>query len=386
MSRNNRRILLVSTATRWLGTARMPRVLARAGFEVVLLAPRDSLAAKSRYVSRTGFLATTATPMEWLLELIRLIDEHDPETLVPCDEMAVRLLIMVALEPPPGFSQALTARLVKLVEASLGDPRFYLTSIDKTMLTPAAEAMGVRVPDYAIAMSADDARRHATALGYPAVIKRRFGFAGEGVAIVSTEEEVAVAAQRLLRPDQLDLGERREPQLLMQAFITGPYHSQALVAERGVGLPSFAWERFVATTEVKGQSAVLRFIRSPETLAFSEMLCSGFGMSGFFNVQFVLDERSGNAYLLEINRRLVTHMHLGERVGRDLAAAFFNRFEPERRTRSIDPREDANDVIAVFPREWLRDPGSPHLLEFPVDVPWDDPPLLEAMLAMRREH
>ncbi|HET7032430.1 MAG TPA: ATP-grasp domain-containing protein, partial [Casimicrobiaceae bacterium] len=209
MPRSNRSILLVSTATSWLGTARMPRVLARAGFEVVLLAPRDSLAAKSRYVSRTGFLATTATPMEWLLELIRLIDEHDPETLVPCDEMAVRLLIMVALEPPPGFNQALTSRLVKLVEASLGDPRFYLTSIDKTMLTPAAEAMGVRLPDYAIATSVDDARRHATSLGYPIVVKRRFGFAGEGVAIVSTEEEVAVAAQQLLRPDQLDLGEWR---------------------------------------------------------------------------------------------------------------------------------------------------------------------------------
>src|SRR5262249_18194533 len=155
------------------------------------------------------------------------------------------------------------------------------------------------------------------------------------------------------------------PQLLVQAFVTGPYHSQALVAERGMALASFAWERFVATTEVKGQSAVLRFIRSPETLAYSETLCSGFGMSGFFNIQFVLDERSGNAYLLEINRRLVTHMHLGGRVGRDLAAAFFNRLEPARHAGSVNPREHANDIVAVFPREWLRDPGSPHLLDFP---------------------
>ena len=99
----SRSILLVSTATLWLGTARMPRVLARAGFEVVLLAPHGSLAAKSRYVSRVGFLATTATPMEWLLELFRMVDVHSPEALVPCDEMAVRLLITVALEPPPGF-------------------------------------------------------------------------------------------------------------------------------------------------------------------------------------------------------------------------------------------------------------------------------------------
>jgi predicted ATP-grasp superfamily ATP-dependent carboligase len=363
----------------------MPRVLARAGFEVVLLAPQGSLAAKSRYVSRIGSLATTATPMEWLLELIRMIDEHAPETLVPCDEMAVRLLMIVAVEPPPGFNQELKTRLVALVEASLGDPRFYVASIDKTMLPAAAEAMGVRVPDYAIATSVDDARRHAAALGYPVVVKRRFGFAGEGVAIVPTEEELAAAAQQLLRPDQLDLGEWRPPQLLVQAFVAGSYHSQALVAERGVALASFAWERYVATTEVKGQSAVLRFIRSPETLSFSETLCRSFRMSGFFNVQFVLDRQSGNAHLLEINRRLVTHMHLGERVGNDLASAFFNRRAHGEVDSAAVERQDASGIIAVFPREWLRDPDSPHLVDFPVDVPWDDPALLEAMLAMRHE-
>jgi hypothetical protein len=364
----------------------MPRVLARAGFEVVLLAPQGSLAAKSRYVSRIGFLATTATPLEWLLELIRMIDRHSPEALVPCDEMAVRLLITVALEPPPGFDRALTTRLVELIEASLGDPRFYVASIDKTMLTPVAEGMGVRVPDYAIATSVEDAHRHAAALGYPVVVKRRFGFAGEGVAIVSTGEDLAAAAQRLLRPDQLDLGEWRPPQLLVQAFIAGPYHSQSLVTERGAVLASFAHERYVATSAIKGQTAVLRFIDSPETRGFSETLCRGLGTTGFLSAQFVLDAKSGDAHLLEINRRLVTHMHLGERVGRDLAAAFFNRHERTLRARAEGEGDATSEIIAVFPREWLRDPDSPHLVDFPVDVPWDDPALLQAMLAMRHEH
>jgi hypothetical protein len=33
-----------------------------------------------------------------------------------------------------------------------------------------------------------------------------------------------------------------------------------------------------------------------------------------------------------------------------------------------------------FPQEWLRDPQSHWLRENPVDVPWDDPELIEAML------
>ena len=378
-------ILLVSTATRWLGTARMPRVLARAGFDVALLAPSDSLATKSRYVSRIGVLPATATPMEWVLSLIRMIEKVAPRMLVPCDEMAVRLLFMLALKPPPGLDAMLQARLVRLITDSMGDPRFYAASIDKTILPAAAAALGVRVPPYAVATGVEDALAQADGLGFPVVLKRRFGFAGHGVAIVSTRDELAEAARRLLLPDQLDIGEQRSPALLVQAFIAGPYHSQALIALRGMPLESFAWERAVATTPVKGQTAVLQFIRSPETREISETLCRGFGIAGFFNVQFVIDERSGAAQLLEINRRIVTHMHLGERVGRDLGAALVRALEGDPAVAAQATDEHVGDRIVVFPREWLRDPESSYLTELPADVPWDEPELLAAMLAMRHE-
>jgi hypothetical protein len=40
-------------------------------------------------------------------------------------------------------------------------------------------------------------------------------------------------------------------------------------------------------------------------------------------------------------------------------------------------------VIAQFPQEWMRDPGSPYLRDCPSDVPWDDPEVFEAMLRLR---
>ena len=389
-----RRLLLVSTATRWLGTARMPRVLARAGFEVALLAPQDSLATRSRYVARVGILPVTATPMEWLRSLVRMIEKVSPQMLVPCDEMAIRLLFTIALKPPQGFDPALRARLAMLIAQSLGDPRHYAVSIDKTMLPAAAEALGVRVPPCAVAARVEDALVHAAELRYPVVLKRRFGFAGQGVAMVSTPAELTAAAQRLLRPDPLDLEESRSPQLLVQAYVRGPHHSQALVALRGVPLASFAWERHAATHRVKGQTTVLRFVDSPEMGEFSEALCRGFGMSGFFNVQCIIDERTGAAHLLEINRRLVTHMHMGERVGVDLGQALFDALEGRARGGMPDGGGDAREQgrrnggqsVVVFPREWLRDPDSRILTELPVDIPWDEPELIGAMLAMRNEH
>ena len=159
----------------------------------------------------------------------------------------------------------------------------------------------------------------------------------------------------------------------MQAYIVGPHHSQALVALRGEPLASFGWERFVATVPVKGQTSVVRFVRSPDTGAISEVLCRGLGINGFFNVQFVIDAASGVPYMLEINRRVVTHMHLGERVGRDLPSALLRALEGLPAEAPTAAMEDASGALVVFPREWLRDPHSRHLTELPVDCPGTTP-------------
>jgi hypothetical protein len=47
----------------------------------------------------------------------------------------------------------------------------------------------------------------------------------------------------------------------------------------------------------------------------------------------------------------------------------------------LDDREER--IFVSFPHEWLRDPGSAYLRQHPVDAPWDEPELFEAMLAMR---
>ncbi|HEV7413409.1 MAG TPA: ATP-grasp domain-containing protein [Casimicrobiaceae bacterium] len=374
-------LLMVSTASQWLGPARMARALAKGGCEVSLLAPADSLAAKSRYVAKRHVLAGNAIPMEWLQSLLKAIDDTAPRLLVPCDEMAVRLLFALVLDPPPDLPAATRLRLDVLIRTSLGDPAFFQSSIDKILLPPAAEALGIRMPPYALADGIDEAIACAATLGYPLVLKRRFGFAGEGVALVTDADDLVRQCQSLLSPDQLDLGQRHPRQLLVQSFIRGAYHSQAIAAWQGMPLARFAWERQVATLAYKGQTSVLRFVRSAETAAYTETLCEAFGISGFCNVQFVLDQ-DGRAYLLELNRRIVTHMHMGERVGADLAAAMARHLRGLPPAPRTEPPSEFGPSVAIFPREWLRDPRSRWLHEYASDLPWDDPALIKAMLAM----
>ena len=376
---------MVSTASRWLGTARMPRSLARAGFDVTLLAPRGSLALRSRFVSRSAVLRDEATPMQWLLALIGMIRDVDPAIVIPCDEVAIRLLFELVHRPPPQLTGEAGARVRQLVTRSLGDPHHYETSIDKTLLPGAARALGIAVPRYAIAQSIDEAAVHADAIGYPVVLKRRYGFAGQGVAIIEEPDRVKPAASVLLQPMQLDLGVRPTPRLLVQAFVDGAMLSQTMVAWNGAPLAGFARTREIPFTPGKGASAVVRLRRNPEIYDYTTRLCRAFGMNGFFSVQYIEPAGGGTPVLLEINRRIVTFMHLDEYGGVDLSAALYQHLAGGPQTTPSDMPFDDGGLIASFPREWLRDPDSAWLRDFPADVPWDDPEVFEAMIALRHE-
>jgi predicted ATP-grasp superfamily ATP-dependent carboligase len=381
----NRRLLMVSTASRWLGTARMPRSLARAGFEVSLLAPRGSLALHSRFVARSTVLRDEATPMQWLLSLVTMINDVQPRLVVPCDEVAIRLLFELVRNPPQHLGGEAGARITRLVRDSLGDPAHYETSIDKTLLPAAAQTLGIAVPRHAIADSVEEAQRHAASLGYPLVLKRRYGFASQGIAILHHPDELRPAADALLRPMQLDLGVRRPPKLLVQGFVEGSTLSQTMVAWEGTPLAGFARRREVTFTPGKGASAVVRLRRTPAIRDYTERLCRAFAMSGFFSVQYIQPADGSPPVLLEINRRIVTFMHTDEMGGVDLCGALFQRLAGLPQTLPGDMPADADRVVVSFPREWLRDPESTWLRDHPVDVPWDDPDVFEAMVALRHE-
>jgi hypothetical protein len=71
-------VLLVANAPHWLGTARIPRGLANAGFEVALLASRNSLAEKSRFVAKIGYLPDGANQLQWVQAIAAMVEATSP--------------------------------------------------------------------------------------------------------------------------------------------------------------------------------------------------------------------------------------------------------------------------------------------------------------------
>jgi predicted ATP-grasp superfamily ATP-dependent carboligase len=377
-------VLLVATATRWLGTARIARPLAMAGFEVALLTPRDSLAEKSRYIGRIEHLPDGATPGQWLHALAMIVKAVSPRLILPCDDMAVRLLQMVVLRPSESLRSEVQLELSMLIKDSLGDPTHYRTSVEQTLLPPAAEALGVRVPPFAVIGGLAGAEAFTARHGYPVVVKRSHSSAGDGVEIVDTPRRLAPAIAALARAGQPELADGASGRMLIQARIPGTIHYENTLAWRGTRIGGFAVER-LQFADVKGPAAVVRCYHSPQIREFSAKLVQGFGMTGLFGTEFVVHRDTGDAYLLEINRRLTPGMHVGTPIGVDLCALLYSAMHGTPVTTRRETDVDDHWVNVHFPQEWLRDPDSRYLADYPVDVPWDEPELFEALLAMRHE-
>ena len=374
--------LLVSTATDWLGTARMPYALYKAGFEVLLLTPRNSLTEKSRFVTRIRHLPDHATATDWVLAFAATVETNSPALVLPGDDMAFRLLQMLVLSPPRELSFELHLELAKLIRSSLGDPAYYRTSVDKTLLPAAAEALGVRVPSYAIVSTPEEAERMLGAVDGPLVLKRGYGFAGQGVAICSSREELQRAFSDFARADAADLEPATGVRLLAQAYVPGRIVYYGIAAWKGLLLAGFAMDKLVVNPEPTGPATVVRYYRAPEIRDFAERLVGGFGISGLLHLDCVSHERTGEAYLLEINRRIGPGTFRGALVRVDMCAALRAALDGLPSPSRSDLEDGESGVMANFPQEWLRDPESHYLRDYPVDVPWEEPELIEAMLAL----
>ena len=378
-------VLLVSTATRWFGTARTPRALAKAGFEVTLLTPRNSLAESSRFVRRVAYLEDHTTPLDWIQAVAATVRAVAPVQVMPCDDVSFRLLAMLVVAPPPRLQPALQAELATLIRASLGEPAHYRTSVDKTLLPGAAARAGVRVPPHAVIVTPEEGEAFAAEHGYPVVVKRPYTTAGDGVRIAASAAELRNAIATLGTPNPADLEPDPSRRLLVQKHIDGHICYQNVAAWEGRMLAGYAGDRLQAHGGAMAPGTVVRYHDAPELRAMSERLVAAFGMTGLFTSEYIVERETGTPYLIEINRRISPATHYGSSMNVDLCAALAAAMQgvPSPSRTGLDPGEER--VFVQFPSEWLRDPQSKWLRHYPVDVPWDDPELLDAMLALRRE-
>jgi predicted ATP-grasp superfamily ATP-dependent carboligase len=128
-----------------------------------------------------------------------------------------------------------------------------------------------------------------------------------------------------------------------------------------------------------GPATRVRAIANEDMRIACEQLAQHWGMDGYFSLDFVIDEDSGRALVIECNPRPVAWLHLGRLAGVDLIGPFIAAITHSH----LAPQPEAlqhDQEVALFPREWIRDPRSPFLSGPAHDVPWAYPALVTRLM------
>jgi biotin carboxylase len=281
--------------------------------------------------------------------------------------------------PMPMVGKELEALIIR----SLGPPQSYAVGVDKSLLQPVLQRAGVRIPEFTVAQTPQDAARFARELGGATFVKPSDGVGSRDVIECDTPQAAEAAARRVQAGFKLGAIRGAQPTVLIQRRIVGHMLPRTSVAYDGIELAGFARERVHAIAPGRG-STVVRYVHAPQPAQFSRAIAATLHLTGFFAVEYCVEQSSGDAYLIDFSRRMAPSTHTGSMVGVDLCAALAAALRGE----AVTPRDipaGSSRMMTLFPQEVWRDPCSPALHQYPMDVPWDDPPLWLALSGWRYE-
>ncbi|HEY5047795.1 MAG TPA: hypothetical protein VII49_07250 [Rhizomicrobium sp.] len=374
--------VLLTTTVGWASVARLAHGFAAASCEVDALAPARALVFASRYVSGQY----RYKPLSAVASLRAAITRASPDLVVPCDDRAVAHMLAL-YDQTTSTDKALAAA----IERSLGDTTSYSEMMSRSGFIARAKALGVRVPDTCSVSTWAELDRFIAGTDLPVVLKVDGSWGGEGVIVARGRSQAHAALRRLgqtpsrfrslaravRRRDAHHFNAAISPPpaaLSVQRFITGRPAASAVACWQGEIIGAFYYDVLVAQGEI-GPPNVIRRMECAEMESATRRIVRHYRLSGIHGLDFLRDA-TGAAYLIEINPRATQGGTIAFGAGCDLPAALASVVEPAAGMREAI----LNDTVAIFPREWQRDPASPWLRSAHHDVPWDDPAVLLASL------
>jgi hypothetical protein len=383
------RILLLTTE-RWPMAALLAHALMDAGFAVWALCPKDH---PMRVLDELAG-APVYDHLRRHAQLRRVVTRLAPDLVIPCDDLAVAVLHEHHALCHGG---ARGVACGALIERSLGDPDQYGLLRRKSAFIRLAAEHGVRTPATVVIESAADLSRRLVDATFPLVVKADGWSGGRGTRIVRSADEALAAHASLSRPiswisaikdslregASLPLVQRARavcPTVTLQAFAAGAPVNRAVVCHGGAVIAGRTFEA-VQTMPNNGNATVVRPRHIPQIDAAVERCVALLGLSGLAGFDFMYNEATGAAYLLEVNPRATSACYTALQGEPDLADALFAAATGSAAFNEPIGNWPDTALIALFPQETERDPQSPYLQNAHQQAPLDRPDLVRACLA-----
>lgn len=384
--------VLIGTTARWFPTARLAMALVGAGFSVDVVCPAGHPLTKLSTIRKTY-------PYDGLAPVLSFSDAITaavPDLVIPGDEYAVRLVHRV-------YDQARRRGnsgepVCALIERSLGPVDSFRVLAARAAVMQLAQEESVRVPRTTVVSHPDQLATICADMSFPLVLKADGTSSGEGVRIVRTLEEAHRAFRFLQSPPSAIRAAKRAlidrdmrsvmPVLLRQRnsvsaqeFIQGQDATSLVACWKGSVRASLHFE-VLKKQHKNGPASVMRRIEHRELDLAISRIVSRLELSGILGFDFLLEQKSGNPYLIEVNPRPTQVGHLSLGRGRDIPAALYAAVTGTEINEA--PPVTEKDTIALFPQEWVRNPQSVFLRSAYHDIPWEEPDLIRA--GARKSH
>ena len=321
-------------------------------------------------------------PMGLLRAAIRAAQ---PTLIVPCDDIAVWQLHAL---------HANEADLRPLIELSLGAAEAYPAVQQRGEVLRVAQSLGIRVPLTQTINSAEELKDWK--FDKPAVLKQDGTWGGQGVTIVRSLTE---ATQRFhSAPKTMKAWKawkqfliyrrffalwawqrRKSLRMTIQEFIPGQLATTMFACWRGEVLASSTVEVLVSQGPT-GAANVVQVLTNNEIEDAIRLLARELQLSGFHGLDFVLEQDTDAAYLLELNPRATQLGHLNLSAHGDLAGVMAGKLRNAAPNRIASENLIQKSAIAFFPYAFKSNPGSVYLHQGYHDVPWDEPALVRELV------
>ncbi len=297
--------------------------------------------------------------------LRQAIQASRAEYLVPTDDLSVWLLHEVAESTPA---------LRPLIEKSIGSSRFFPKLRSRFELLSLAHGLGIAVPKTELIESPRDLERWCTPEGRPFVLKKDGTWGGEGVQIVHNLPEAhraleqlkngtsftARAAHWMRNGDTAAFVRVRcmsRPEITAQTMVEGVPANSMYACHRGRILGEVQ-ARVVASKGHTGPSLVVQLINDPRITRAGGLLAEALQLSGFFGLDFMLDSRTGEPFLIELNPRSTKLGHLSVANQPDLAGMLWAQWSGQPAPAPGDP--NLASAVCFYPEgdQWTRKTSS----------------------------
>jgi hypothetical protein len=336
--------LLVTATNQWPVVPRLVIALREMGADVAVLCPSIEHVPKKLKSVGPFFHYDGTQPIE---SLQAAIDSFRPEIIIPCCDRGVQHLHTLH-ESPRSTSDGI--RTAALIERSIGAPRSFPITASRFQLLEVAKSEGILVPETTPIQSQEDLQGLKARLQPPWMIKADGTWGGTGVSLATDVSE----ANRFL----LDFGRRRRRRALLKRLVVNrdrdwvvydwknshsSFVAQAFIAGRPGNCAVFCWQgkvlagiavEVVQSKGEMGPATVVQVVDGIEMIAAAEKIASRLKISGFFGLDFMIEEDTRAAYLIEMNPRVTPPVPLPLGAGRDLLAALWGQLT-DRKPRDV---------------------------------------------------